>query len=494
EYEEASRDPKNPRKFIPKPPALAGVEPHADVELVWPLGRFGRLDYEDLGRELDALWHLGETPLYLSIVQAIDDLKSHVDEGETRIVAITDGCNDQSDNVTLLANVQERLREYPEIKLDIVGFRFTPKNDEEKAGREELQSFADDPRRPRVTFTNANDASGLLARLRESLALTQYLVRRAGAGERPDPVDLGKRWVVDDHPAGRPVEYEAWLVDPRRQVSARFDLGGGEALELFLDEDRRTLQPRLIHHRYGLNLVPRESRDSVPDPQDPNRRFFVGVHTPERKGSTVTFQISLQNFDATQFSPRPKEAWIEIVPIAPEGPMEGRTYVFYDLNLKPDRPVPVLEYRALDWPTEANGAHAWLWCKLEKTAPDEEIDLADLPQEGVTVGGATFDVQIRRAEDPRDPDEVTVIERHPDGGDFRTVKVEMSPPPATVSHRFSPEIGLVRHIFKCEARIGRGATNQKILITTRESLARQAISLSTPLEITTPKTYVSSGR
>jgi hypothetical protein len=74
----------------------------------------------------------------------------------------------------------------------------------------------------------------------------------------------------------------------------------------------RSGQRRLIHHRYEHNLS--QSRDGVPDPQDPNRRFFVGVHSPEWKGGAVGFPISIQNSNAAQFSPRPKEVWIEITP------------------------------------------------------------------------------------------------------------------------------------------------------------------------------------
>ena len=70
---------------------------------------------------------LGETPLYLSIIRAIHDLRSEAAAGQRRIVAITDGVNNQTvegPDIKYRDNVEQEF-EKPgngDIRLNIVGF------------------------------------------------------------------------------------------------------------------------------------------------------------------------------------------------------------------------------------------------------------------------------------------------------------------------------------------------------------------------------------
>ena len=70
------RDPQNPRRFIPRPPEMAQINPSNDVELVLPPGPFSQNEFDEVSRKLATLHNLGETPLYLAIIRAINNLRS----------------------------------------------------------------------------------------------------------------------------------------------------------------------------------------------------------------------------------------------------------------------------------------------------------------------------------------------------------------------------------------------------------------------------------
>jgi hypothetical protein len=73
-----------------------GLAPSEDVELVQPLGRFDRSEAEKIRQRLQSVQPWGETPLYLALMQALDDFGSEAQNTRKSIVVITDGENYQS--------------------------------------------------------------------------------------------------------------------------------------------------------------------------------------------------------------------------------------------------------------------------------------------------------------------------------------------------------------------------------------------------------------
>ena len=70
---------------------------------------------------------MGETPLYLSIIEAIRDLRSEAAAGQRRIVAITDGVNNQTGggpDIKYREDVEQEFKKpgNEDIRLDVVGF------------------------------------------------------------------------------------------------------------------------------------------------------------------------------------------------------------------------------------------------------------------------------------------------------------------------------------------------------------------------------------
>jgi hypothetical protein len=72
------------------------LTPSEDVELVQPLGRFDGGVASKIDVLLNSLEPWGETPLYLSLMQALDDFNSDGAETRKSIIAITDGEDYQS--------------------------------------------------------------------------------------------------------------------------------------------------------------------------------------------------------------------------------------------------------------------------------------------------------------------------------------------------------------------------------------------------------------
>ncbi len=496
ENELVIRDPNNPDRFLPKPDDL-DVHPSDDVETILRLGPFTQAKRREVNRELDASQPMGETPLYLSIVRAIESFPPESASGRRHIVVITDGFNEQSSGGTrgvmkFRKDVEDLLRRPGNqgTHLDIVGFNLAPRDAGERQSLKDLQALTT---QTGGVFYSVQDPSGLLKALEKSLNLLQYIVRPAGGGASltPQPLELGTTCRIDSSP-DRPRAYVAEIADTDRPAQAEVVIVGGESLELYLADDPRTGQRRLIHHRYDTDSPSpslREARENVPDPLDPDRPVYLGAHLPEWQGTSLRFPLSVQNADAALFSPRPAEAWVQIKPILPKGSKADRVYPFYDLSFEPERPVPVLSCLASNWPVEAKQAEISVWCKFTKTTPDKIIALAQLPGEPIrldSVPDVTLEVELKRGSRPEDPWQVNVVERHPVGPDLVSLKVDLEPFPNKIIHRFNPAAGTVRHTFFCNASAATIDT-YSVRLTARKRLFEKAVAPPQPFVVTVPR-------
>lgn len=478
------RDPKNPRRFIPRPPELAHVHPSNDVQPILNPGEFTTEDLRDVSRQLNSLWHLGETPLYLAIIQAMDDLRSETEVDQKRVIAITDGFNKQSGSgrhIKYLEDLRAELRQHRDVCLDLVGFHLVAENAEEQRTLKALERLAEGTG---GGFHSAREPDSLLRALEKSLGLEQYVVETIPGGRSvtQTALDLNTTCTEIPRPANRPVPYLVRITNPERPVTAEVEVRGGEALELWLLEDPR----RLAHRRYDKAL--RDSCDRVPAPLDERgRSFFGGAHLPDWEGSAVRFFFSLQNSQAEQFSPRPEEVWVQVRPLLPEGhPEAARLYSFFEVRFEPDCPVPVFSCLAPGWPPEAKRAQMRICCKLKKTPPDEVLTVAEFREQPPQIGRPgeiSFAIETARGQSAREPYRVTITERHPDGQDLYRVKIEMSPAAEQIKRRYNAKTGTVRHTFFYDDSAATEIATYRILLTTRQRLVEGAIILPRPLEV-----------
>jgi hypothetical protein len=488
---------RRPRPGQP-PQALAKVVPSNDVELLLFRPQFVKGELKDFDEELDTLNTLGETPLYLAIIEAIKDLRARKELGEKRIVVITDGVNDQSGldpegcarGTRLVHEAKDVKDEFDrdkgdsaEVRLDIVGLQLVPQNAGEREKLAQLSSLALD--KGKGKYYPAGELTGLYEALEKSLAFAQYRVEAAGGEASPvTPTELDLNQVCKlKPPAGGPAVYSVRMADDRLRAKAAVTVEGGEALELFWELRPEAGRPELVHHRYRIE--PRAERDHLQNPARQGEEFFVCAHLPSRDG---TFPISIQNSKAERFSPRPKEVWIEIRPRLPAGHNdEGRVYCFYDPDFQPATPVPVVRCQALQWPEAAEEATIEAWFRFDAAKgeqrragdPLNNFRLPEAPE--ISFEGPEIKVDSRRATT------VTLTEIHTRGRERKPLKVEMQPPPDKVEHRYNSKTGMVRHQFTYGDRHDvKDVREYMVRFVTRESLAEKAVHLP-PLPLTMPR-------
>ncbi len=523
-----------------------GRHPGRDVEMIWPpegnwppgpLTENGVRDIED---KVKPLRPVGFTPLYLSIQQAANKYLSQVGGaagapvGVSRhIIVITDGLNDQPtagledqpDEIrqgTGAKDVRDALDSARtsgrEIRLDVIGFNLAEGEPEKLTQLRQLtKDHGGD-------YSTAGDASVLAEQLRKSLRLNRYVVYPEGtppagvaAVEAEKSQELDTAWPIGDlekadrekQPTGAPylVRIAAASGGAEAKVqAARVKIQGGEALRLFLSKDAL----RLEHERYRENLceAPADdvSRSGVKAVAEPERKLFVAAHVPEVIRGNVGFFFSIQNDAATEFSERPAEAWVEIRPVLKEGEAPP-PYVFYDLQLKPGCPVPLLQCTAPKWSDEARQAEVRLWCKFKKTPFAEELTVDELKDKGrfepKTPKGIWLELR-RQPEEKGDLDNVTVIEKHERPSDpsapkdnLSALRIEMDPPPEKAVHHYyhDPQVRTVVHTFSYKRSLARQVGSFKVRITPREKIVEGAFEIDRdkPLRVPIPK-YTAIGR
>ena len=141
-------DPARPGQLVSAPPDFP-LHPNSDVQSLLPLGAFSDRIRRQLETRLDALSAMGQTPLYLGIIQAIDAVRQEPQENRLHVVAITDGFNDQTsggppearkfrkDVEDVLAALGNR-----RVQLDIVGFDLVAKTPNEQTSEQDVKALA----------------------------------------------------------------------------------------------------------------------------------------------------------------------------------------------------------------------------------------------------------------------------------------------------------------------------------------------------------------
>ncbi|QGJ69878.1 Hypothetical protein PBC10988_15650 [Planctomycetales bacterium 10988] len=481
----------------PIPPNLI---PPEDVEEILPLGRFEDAQLNEVQSLLQTVKAWGETPLYLSIIEAIGAFAQEDPQRNQNIIVITDGRNDVY-NATDPKTLQDvlSLLNRRNISVDIVGFQL--EDSQRDAAEREFNRIAS---QSGGDFYRAQTATSLLQALQKRLGPTQYYIK-----------DSMGRVVLDDNarqvgrqPLGYPVqiplnrpnelrfstknEYSVLVDTESANVRSDVELEGGEGLELFLTPDNK----KLVFRRYdkGDPLF----SDPIPSQPEAPRRFIVGAHRPTWLRGDLNFPISLQRFDATQFTPRPPEVWIEITPIL-SGGLPGDPYTFYQRNFVVGESVPILQATARSWPQAAKKADVNFWWNESRTNPNMRIKVSDAIErqksypDGMPVTAipnVTFKVQLRPPpeDSPNEPLRVVVIEDFTqDAEDIYMMRTEMNPPAAQTTHRYDAEHRLVVHTFLYPNISESIVQNYQILFTSRRDIQKDAWHVAKPLRIDIPE-------
>lgn len=505
----ASRD--RERDTIVVGPATPQNTPSLDWELIWGPQILTEASFREVKDRLNRLHPLGETPLYASIHEAVR-LVRRASTREKRIIAITDGIDEQSADdqgrwtTTSWSDVADALRQNPGIALDVLGFDLTPalltaeakeraRGDaavERDLAAKFTKSYEDLTERlvSKGRFHNVRNAETLNAALKRSLQLRQFAIYRLGenssdlARTNPaGPADLGATVVVEQsYSPTAPVRYRISLVEQSPAIETGVALQGGEGLELELKDTR------LLHRHYEERL---RKEEEVADPSRSSGRVVLGAHLPKRfeDGERMRFYFSTHSAEATEFSPRPEAAWVQIQPMSGNRPL-GEPYIFSDLRFLKRKPSPVLICDAIRWPAAADTATARLWCRWN-AAPAEKHAVAELRKKREIpleiAQGVTVQFQEKPGEAGQAP-RLILLEKHPRGGDLYTLKVELNPPPRKVAHRFYREVAMIRHEFEYDPSLADRVEGFEFRFTPRSKLVADAPTTKAPLVIDVPKT------
>lgn len=466
------------------------AKPGNDVQRVLPMQQLSPGRAHAAEQLIDRLAPAGETPLYLAIVRALQsDVSASDPATPSRIVVITDGVNSQSDvqPPTTASDVLDALSKIDRgrassVPIDVVAFDFRLGN-QEKASLDELAMVAE---KSRGSLIHAADGDRLMAALREALNLTRWKVQ--GADGIPRVAELGQAVELPAEALPLRRTYDVILDSTAAPMSSTITVSGGEGLELFVAPEGRGLE----HSRYdgGTEQRIRDSHDDLPDPANPQARWFVAVHLPRRDGNAVRFPVSIQNGDDKLFSPHPYELWAEVVPL---GRTASKARVFVDAEYQPHRPVPVIDLLVPDWPQDAVEAEIRLWFTTVPVEPTISIDVADLPLDArrafpiPLLPGVSIECLLEKS--GADRALLRVTERHPPAtsAGLPVLRVRLEPECLrAVHHAVDPITGTVAHEFEFPLQQGIVAPGTRLTLLEVGQLRERAVAAE-PLRIAVPE-------
>lgn len=451
------------------------LRPSEDVETVLPLGRFDQVVAGGVYDLMKSVKPWGETPLYLSIIDAINAFANDEPGTDKSIVVITDGMNYQfnSPDPKTHDNVITAMGD-KKIPIDIVGFDIS--KNEAAAAAKEFDALAS---QTGGTYVPVSSGTALMRSLESLLGPKGYEVTDS-AGDVIGSANVGTSIVVRPKPQGlRP--YGVSLPP----LSTVIGLAGGERAELTISADGRSIQS--VGYQHGQPMF----GTLIVGDRGPSTQWLLGVHQPIRTADGASFPISVQRSDRL-FAPRMAEAWVEITPHSADPHAVFPTYIFYDANWEPDMPAPVLKLAAQGWPVAAKQAEVRAWVKQDHTPPDWVVKVGDVANHvpasgsGATLNGlagVTYQVRAQRGEGAGDPYRVGVIERFADDTSGPgSLKVEIYPRPMRIQHRFDPQNHLATDTFDLDETSDKAVATYELRFTRADSVKRGALQLAEPIE------------
>ena len=485
-----------------------------DVQEVFPLDRLDKQREQELLSLLNNTGKVqswGVTPLYLAIVEALEQYNSLPVRGPRRLVVITDGENDQrpkSSKITTDKDVQKAVdadrRNHPDSPMRIQLLDCAPRA---PGGQGALQTLFE--KQLHGKYIPVKSFGELERELKEALGLIEYEVAPADAadGGKPHKAHVDVSVEVDDD-FGAAKKYEVRLLGRSTPVRSPIELEGGEAIRLMLSREKNGVE-RLQHQRYDRGG---ETEDAAVSPETRNPaaesgggdvdfnppKLYIAAHTPEtRAGNTMRFPISIQNADEAHFSPRPAEAWVEITPVFPKGQAgeeqaPAGPYPICDLWFESQKPVPVLLCDVPDWPAGASSADLRVWLKLKRTPPAYEERISELVTKPGQVRklalpeGPMVELGLQTKEDANKGGcRMIVDEEHPVAeSEVEWLRIEPVAPADEIRRKYNYVGCFARHEFWFRNKSESQVRGDRLRITTRSALRSGAVAVEKPLRVT----------
>lgn len=349
----------------------ASLTPSTDVELILPLGRFDEFQLNKLAGHMESVVPWGQSPLYLAINTAIAEFQGKVDEKNSAIVVITDGLNYQftppnAARFTAAPISQSQiLRELATAGTPVHVLGFAVEQDELAEAQVQFERISE---ATDGSFHTAGGENELMRLLRERVGNASFEVADARL------LQAGQAWKAS---LNQPIEItktspavEEFVVafeDARADVK----IEGGEALLMqFAPREGRFLPvPYTVDFPVQASMLAPEA--------GPDNDLIFRVHRPKKTDDGVELNVSIQSA-VLPYTARPSECWLEVQPVSDSGASLGEPFVYYDCHWAPYAPVPVLSWKASDWPENSPKAEVRFWCKYAETPPQSVLKLTGL--------------------------------------------------------------------------------------------------------------------
>lgn len=333
------RQPRYAEQF----PFAQGLQPYEDVETVLPVGRFGAGELGFVESRMEQLLPWGETPLYLSLVQALRQLDSAPADATKSIVVITDGLNYQFNPPPELRVKLEDVLQTARTRdtaMHLLGFGI-PKGDEQQARAEFSRLSAATGGSVNVSV---RDADRFQQHLRSLFEPRRYFVespngtlQAAKSGER---IRLDSENSVSQYR----VRYEDGVAD--------FTVRGGERLTFEVNTAGELKLPALPGVARG-QLVEVSSRTQT--------GYEVVASRPLLTAGTCQLRLSIRRVDGQFTQPIPA-CNFTVQPVDADGLPVGGLAACVGQHRTPAQNVPTWDFSIADWPQQAVAAriHATL--------------------------------------------------------------------------------------------------------------------------------------
>lgn len=463
------------------------------------------VDVATIQDKIDELQAFGETPLYYSIYQALQEVDA---SKPTQIIVITDGANDQADDPqgvpfrTSAINLIDELdkAKYRNTQLQVVGF----------ALGQQAQNLETDPNsKPaantlteiawlaknhgRGGFLPADQQIQLKQRIEELVKTRIYFsVQRTDDSRDPIPYDFGAIWYANDRFDDQRHDYT--VRELHTDDTAKIQLRGGEKVRLAYDGKLK----QLVFIEDPADEAAQASI-SVNDALKFDGEYLARIlnfQAPDPDSSTLEIPVRLENTNNTQFTVRPFHVWAEITPSVTNAFTPNEVYetrYFSDLLLRNDTQFPEFLIRLSHWQPAAKWARLKIYTQLEQPiSPKKTISLSDLLVNNVTNSGANFESGNFKVESSTNLGQYKyqiVVRVEPGTQGIQPHQVAITPSPPRIQRTYTldgdtKQILNVTHRFMYESKTDvEAAAAPRIDIWTREQLTTGAPSFTVDVQI-----------
>lgn len=342
---------KRYHKHFPFPPTL---RPFEDVEVAIPTGRFDDVQWSLAGQRFAATVPWGQTPLFLAISAAIDDI-ARLGPGVAKdVIVVSDGRNYQFNpspeaNIPLSKVVAKAKQK--SVRVHVIAFGMDTAEAADAAA--EFQAIAKGS--GGQTCQDVYRATELLSELQRFAKPPTY------------SIELSQQ--TKSAPVGESIEIPGLS---GTNVPIKLTIGGtsiqapiSAGSHLKLRADPLEGPPRSLVYRLGapsfVSLVDRHGRTTSQE---------MAVHQPRRVGDDLHFQVSLQDRNGA-VTKRPAIMWVEVRPESLNNTDEPACYRTPNVSWLNGTACPVAQIICRRWPIHADQFSVRVW--VRSSAPQDVI-------------------------------------------------------------------------------------------------------------------------